>query len=73
MKNNDRLLSLMKRAVELMRESQQKRKELREGKISNAEASQFLRENTDQFYAVQQKISEEMKKVDTGDEQGHDR
>ncbi len=73
MKNNDRLLSLMKRAVELMRESQQKRKELREGKISNAEASQFLRENTDQFNAVQQKISEEMKKVDTGDEQGHDR
>ncbi len=62
MENNNRLLSLMKSAVELMRESQEKRKELREGKISNAEASQFLRDHTDKFNEVQQKISEELKK-----------
>jgi hypothetical protein len=62
MENNDRLLSLMKRAVELMRESQEKRKEHREGKISNAEARQILKDNADKFNAVQQQISEEMKK-----------
>ena len=62
MGNNDRLLSLMKIAVELMRESQEKRKEHREGKISNAEASQFLKDYANKFNAVQQQISEEMKK-----------
>ena len=62
MENNDRLLSLMKRAVELMRESQEKRKEHREGKISTAEASQLLKDNANQFSAVQQQIGEEMKK-----------
>jgi hypothetical protein len=62
MGNNDRLLSLMKIAVELMRESQEMRKERREGKISNAEASQFLKDYANKFIAVQQQIGEEMKK-----------
>ncbi len=62
MENNDRLLSLMRRAVELIRESQEKRKEHREGKISSEEASQFFKDNAHQFNAVQQQISEEMKK-----------
>jgi hypothetical protein len=62
MGNNDRLLSLMKVAVELMRKSQEMRKEHREGKISNAEASQFLKDYANKFNAVQQQISEEMKK-----------
>ena len=62
MDNHDRLLSLMNKAVELMRESQVKRREHREGKISDAEASQFLKDYADEFNAVQQQISEEMKK-----------
>ncbi len=62
MENKDRLLSLMKTAVELMRESQQKRKELREGKISDAAASQFLKDRANKFNAVQQQIGEELKK-----------
>jgi hypothetical protein len=62
MENNDRLLSLMNKAVELMRESQKKRKEHREGKISDAEASQFLKDYAKKFNEVQLQISEEMKK-----------
>jgi hypothetical protein len=73
MGDRDRLLSLMKTAVELMRESQEKRKEHREGKISDAEAKQFLEDYTDKFNAVQQKISEEMKKQGACDEEIHDR
>jgi DnaJ-domain-containing protein 1 len=73
MGDRDRLLSLMKTAVELMRESQEKRKEHREGKISDAEAKQFLKDYTDQFNAVQQKIGEEMKKQGACDEESHDR
>jgi len=61
MENNDRLLSLMNKAVELMRESQEKRKEHREGKISDAEATQFLKDYTEKFSEVQRKIKEEMK------------
>jgi hypothetical protein len=71
MENNDRLLSLMNKAVELMRESQEKRKEHREGKISDAEASQFLKDYDDKFNAVQQQISEKMKKGGIGAEDGH--
>jgi len=62
MENNDRLLSLMKKAVAMARESQEKRKEHREGKISVAEASQFLKDFENKFNAVQRQISEEMKK-----------
>jgi hypothetical protein len=62
MENNDRLLSLMNKAVELMRESQGKRQACREGKISNAEASQFLKDYAEKFNEVQQQIGEEMKK-----------
>ena len=62
MENNDRLLSLMKKAVEMVRESQGKRKEHREGKISDTEASQFLKDFENKFNTVQQQISEEMKK-----------
>jgi hypothetical protein len=62
MEDNARLMSLMKRAVELMRTSQEKRREHREGKISDAEASLFLKEYADKFNAVQQQIMEEMKK-----------
>ena len=62
MENDARLLSLMKRAVELMRASQEKRREHREGKISDAEASRLLTEYADKFNSVQQQIMEEMKK-----------
>ena len=62
MENNDSLLSLMNKAVELMRESQEKRKEHREGKISDAEANQFLKDYAEKFTEVQRQISEEMKK-----------
>ncbi|HET6490855.1 MAG TPA: hypothetical protein VFG28_13960 [Syntrophales bacterium] len=62
MENNDRLLSLMNKAIELMRESQEKRKECREGKISDAEASQFLKDYSEKFNEVQRQIGEEMKK-----------
>jgi hypothetical protein len=61
MENNDRLLSLMNKAVELMRESQEKRKEHREGKISDAEATQFLKDYAEKFSEVQREIKEEMK------------
>jgi hypothetical protein len=62
MENDDRLLSLMNKAVELMRESQEKRKEQRDGKISGAEASRFLKDYADKFNEVQRQIGEEMKK-----------
>lgn len=62
MENNDRLQSLMKKAVAMARELQEKRKEHREGKISVAEVSQFLKDFDYKFNAVQQQISEEMKK-----------
>ncbi len=62
MENNDRLLSLMKKAVEMVRESQEKRKKHREGKMSDAEAIQFSKDFENKFNAVQQQISEEMKK-----------
>jgi len=62
MENNDRLLPLMKKAVELMRESQETRKEHREGKISDAAANQFLKDYAEKFNEVQRQISEEMKK-----------
>ena len=62
MEDNARLMSLMKRAVELMRASQEKRRDHREGKISDAEASRFLKEYADKFNSVQQQIMEEMKK-----------
>ncbi len=62
MEDNARLLSLMKRAVELMRASQEKRKQHREGMISDAEASHYLKEYADTFNCVQQQIMEEMKK-----------
>ena len=52
----------MNKAVELMRESQEKRKEHREGKISDAEANQFLKDYAEKFTEVQRQISEEMKK-----------
>jgi hypothetical protein len=61
MENNDRLLSLMNKAVELMRESQEKRKEHREGKISDEEATQFLKDYAEKFSEVQREIKEEMK------------
>jgi Flp pilus assembly protein TadB len=63
MENNDRLLSLMKEAVKLMRKSQERRKEHREGKISDAESSQSLKDYDERFHKVQQQISEELKKV----------
>ena len=62
MENNDRLVSLMKKAVELVQQAQVKRKELREGNMSDAEASQFLRDNAMNFNEVQQQIKEEMGK-----------
>jgi hypothetical protein len=62
MENNDRLLSLMNKAVELMRESQEKRKARREGKISDAEASQFLKDYAEIFNEVQRQIGKEMNK-----------
>lgn len=63
MKHNDRPLSLMKEAVELMRKSQKRRKEYREGKISDAESSQSLKDYDERFHKVQQQISEELKRV----------
>ena len=62
MENNDRLLSLMNKAIELMRESQEKRKEQREEKISDAEAMHILEDYAEKFSEVQRQISEEMKK-----------
>lgn len=62
MEHNDRLLSLMKQAVDLVRDAQEKRKELREGKITGAEASQFLKEWENEFNAVQNRIGEEMRR-----------
>ncbi|MGE5799898.1 MAG: hypothetical protein ACM337_06180 [Syntrophaceae bacterium] len=62
MENNDRLVSLMKKAVELVQQAQVKRKELREGNMSDAEASQFLRDNAMNFNEVQRQIKEEMGK-----------
>jgi hypothetical protein len=62
MENHDRLLSLMNKAIELMRESQEKRREHREGKISDAEANHFLKDYAEKFNEVQRQISEEMKK-----------
>jgi hypothetical protein len=62
MEDNKILLSLMKEAVELMRESKAKREEHREGKISDAESSQFFRYYVRKLNEVQQQISEEMKK-----------
>jgi hypothetical protein len=62
MENNDRLLSLMNKAIELMRESQEKRKKHREGKISDADANQFSKDYVEKFNEVQRQISEEMKK-----------
>jgi len=62
MENNDRLVSLMKKAVELVQQAQVKRKELREGNMSDAEASQFLRDNAMKFNEVQRQITEEMGK-----------
>jgi flagellar biosynthesis regulator FlaF len=62
MENHDRLLSLMNKAVELMRESQEKRREHREGIISDAEANQFLKDYAEKFNGVQRQISEEMRK-----------
>lgn len=61
MEHNGRLLSLMKQAVELVRGAQEKRKELREGKITDEEASRFLKEWEIEFNAVQKDIGEEMK------------
>lgn len=71
MENNDRLLSLMKKAVEMVRDSQEKRKEHREGKISDSEASQLFKDFENKFNSVQRQISEEMKKQGTGGEDGH--
>jgi flagellar biosynthesis regulator FlaF len=62
MENHDRLLSLMNKAIELMRESQEKRREHREGIISDAEVNQFLKDYAEKFNEVQRQISEEMKK-----------
>lgn len=62
MEDNARLQSLMKEAVELMRASQEKRREHREGKIPDAEASRLLKEYSEKFNSVQQRIMEEMKK-----------
>ena len=62
MENDDRLVSLMKKAVELVQQAQVKRKELREGNMSDAEASQFLRDNAMKFNEVQRQIKEEMGK-----------
>jgi hypothetical protein len=62
MENNDRLVSLMKKAVELVQQAQVKRKELREGNMSDAEASQFLKDNAMKFNEVQRQIKEEMGK-----------
>jgi hypothetical protein len=64
MENNDRLLSLMKEAVELVLEAQEKRKGHREGKISEAEARHLLSDNEVQFNNVQRQIKEEMGKKD---------
>jgi hypothetical protein len=62
MENNNRLLSLMEKAVELMRESKEKRKEHQQGKISEADASRFFRDYDKIFNEVQQQIKDEMKK-----------
>ncbi len=62
MGNDDRLLLLMKEAVALALEAQKKRKGQREGKISDAEASHFLRDNAMKFDDVQRQIKEEMGK-----------
>jgi hypothetical protein len=71
MENNGRLLSLIKKAVELMRESKEKRKDHQEGKISDADASQFFRDYDKKLTEVQRQISEEMKEQGTVDEDGH--
>ncbi len=63
MENNDRLLSLMKEVVELALEAQEKRKRHREGKLSDAEVSQFSRDNETKFNDVQRQIKEEMGKM----------
>ncbi len=52
----------MKKAVELVQQAQVKRKQLREGNMSDAEASQFLRDNAMKFNEVQRQIKEEMGK-----------
>jgi hypothetical protein len=62
MENDERLVSLMKKAVELVQQAQVKRKQLREGNMSDAEASQFLRDNAMKFNEVQRQIKEEMGK-----------
>ena len=62
MENEDRLVSLMKKAVELVQQAQVKRKELREGNMSDEEAGQFLRDNAMKFNEVQRQIKEEMGK-----------
>jgi len=66
MEHNGRLLSLMKKAVELVREAQEKRRALREGEITGAEASQFLRAWENEFNSVQNRISEEMRRESRG-------
>jgi len=62
MENDGRLVSLMKKAVELVQQAQVKRKELREGNMSDTEANQFLRDNEMKFNEVQRQITEEMGK-----------
>ena len=62
MEYNGRLLSLMKEAIELMRKSQERRKQLREGRTTDVESSESLQDYAERFHRVQQQISEEMKK-----------
>jgi len=66
MEHNDRLLSLMRKAVELVREAQVRRRALREGKITGAEASQFQQEWENELNTVQNRISEEMRRDSRG-------
>lgn len=65
MEHHQKLMSLMKRAVTMMRESQEKRKEHREGKLSSAELNEFLVDYAEKLQEVQRQISEEIRKRGT--------
>ncbi len=62
MDHTDRLLRLMKQAIELMREAREMRAQHELRMISDEEARAFLKTNAEQFNAVQKEIKEEMRK-----------
>ena len=65
MENNQKLMSLMRQAVTMMRESQEKRKEHREGRLASAELDEFLCDYAEKLQEVQRQIGEEIKKRGT--------